>query len=98
MRCSEAESSCCIAYLLQVYLQTLLLRMDDLAKAKHREKQRFSKWAWTGQDSRSRQRDDVMLENRGFVDAIMEVIFTYDPFGETEISLEMWKKIGQVIK
>ena len=28
----------------------------------------------------------------------MEVIPTYDPYGETEISLEIWKKIGQVMK
>ena len=42
--------------------------------------------------------DDVMFKNQGFVDAVMEVIPTYDPFGETEISPEIWKKIGQVIK
>ena len=42
--------------------------------------------------------DDVMFKNQGFADAIMEVIPTYDPYGETEISLEIWKKIGQVMK
>ena len=42
--------------------------------------------------------DDVMFKNQGFVDAVMEVIPTYDPFGETEISPKIWKKIGQVIK
>ncbi len=42
--------------------------------------------------------DDVMFKNQGFVNAVMEVIPTYDPYGETEISLEIWKKIGQVIK
>ena len=39
-----------------------------------------------------------MFENKGFVDAIVEVIPTYDPFGETEISLEEWEKIGLNIK
>ena len=42
--------------------------------------------------------DDVMFKIQGFVNAVMEVIPTYDPYGETEISLEIWKKIGQVIK
>ena len=42
--------------------------------------------------------DDVMFKNQGFVDAVIEVIPTYDPFGETEITLEIWDKIGQVIK
>ena len=39
-----------------------------------------------------------MFKNQGFVDAVIEVIPTYDPFGETEITLEIWDKIGQVIK
>ena len=42
--------------------------------------------------------DDVMFKNQGFVDAVIDVIPTYDPFGETEITHEIWKKIGQVIK
>lgn len=31
---------------------------------------------------------DDYLYNNGFVDAIVEVIPTYDPFGETEISAD----------
>ena len=42
--------------------------------------------------------DAVMIENKGFEDAIMEVIPTYDPFGETEVSIEAWEKIGQIIR
>lgn len=41
--------------------------------------------------------DDVMFKNQGFVEAVKEVITTYDPYGETEISLETWEKIGQII-
>ncbi len=33
----------------------------------------------------------------GFVDAIVEVIPTYDPFGETEISIEEWNEIGKIV-
>ena len=39
--------------------------------------------------------DDFMFD--GFVDAIVEVIPTFDPFGETEISIEEWNEIGKII-
>ena len=39
--------------------------------------------------------DDFMFD--GFVDAIVEVVPTYDPFGETEISIEEWNEIGKII-
>lgn len=42
--------------------------------------------------------DDIMFENKGFVDAVIEVIPTYDEVGVTEVSFEAWKKIGQVIR
>lgn len=42
--------------------------------------------------------DDVLLEHAGFVNAIKEVIPTYDPYGETEISSEDWKKIGLIVQ
>lgn len=62
----------------------------------------FYKGKWDGKtfwkDDSLLLHDDVMFKNRGFVDAITEVIPTYDPFGVTEISFEMWKKIGQVMK
>lgn len=50
----------------------------------------FYKGKWDGntfwkEDSISLH-DNIMFENKGFVDAIMEVIPTYDPFGETEVS------------
>lgn len=61
----------------------------------------FYKGKWDGktfwkEDSLSLH-DNMMFENKGFVDAIIEVIPTYDPFAETEISADEWKKIGQVI-
>lgn len=37
--------------------------------------------------------DDVMTG--GFVEAIIEVVPTYDPFGKTEISVLEWQKIGK---
>lgn len=40
---------------------------------------------------------DDYLYNNGFVDAIYEIIPTYNPFGETEISIEEWKKISELI-
>ena len=40
--------------------------------------------------------DDYLYDN-GFVDAIYEIIPTYDPFGETEISVDEWKEIGKLI-
>jgi len=33
----------------------------------------------------------------GFVEAIIEVIPTYDPFGETEISVLEWNEIGKKV-
>lgn len=42
--------------------------------------------------------DDVMFKNQGFVDAVIDVIPTYDPFGETEITHEIWKKSGRLLK
>lgn len=39
--------------------------------------------------------DDLMFG--GFADAIAEVIPSYDPYGETEISQEDWKEIGRII-
>lgn len=62
----------------------------------------FYKGKWNGKtfwkDDSLLLHDDVMFKNQGFVDAVIEVIPTYDPFGETEISLETWENIGQVIK
>ena len=62
----------------------------------------FYKGKWDGktfwkEDSLSLH-DDIMFENQGFVDAIIEIIPTYDPFSETEISFETWEKIGQIIR
>ena len=41
--------------------------------------------------------DDILNDADGFVDAILEVVFCYDPFGETEITLDEWNKIGEII-
>lgn len=62
----------------------------------------FYKGKWDGstfwkEDSLSLH-DDIMIENKGFEDAIRAVIPTYDPCGETEVSFEEWKKIGRIIK
>ena len=38
--------------------------------------------------------DDIMFENKGFVDAIVKAVPTYAKYGVTEISLEEWEKIG----
>ena len=40
--------------------------------------------------------DDYLFDN-GFVDAIIDIIPTYDPFCETEITADEWKKIGNLI-
>ena len=40
--------------------------------------------------------DDYLYDN-GFVDAITEVVPNYDPFGETEISVDEWKEVGKLI-
>lgn len=42
--------------------------------------------------------DEVLFKNQGFIAAVKEVIPTYDPFGETEINLETWRKIEQIIQ
>ena len=41
--------------------------------------------------------DDILNDANGFVDAIIEVIPTYDCFGETRISIDDWYKIGEII-
>ena len=41
--------------------------------------------------------DDILNDADGFVDAILEVIPCYDPFGETEITLDEWNKIGEIV-
>ena len=62
----------------------------------------FYKGKWDGktfwkEDSISLH-DDILFKTPEFVDSIMEVVPTYDPFGETEISFEAWKKIGMIIR
>ena len=42
--------------------------------------------------------DDVMLEHRGFVEAIKKVVSHYDPYNETEINKDEWIEIGNVIQ
>ena len=42
--------------------------------------------------------DNILCKHPGFVDAIIEIVPDYDPFGETEISLEQWIAIGNAIK
>ena len=42
--------------------------------------------------------DDVIFKGEGFGEAIIKVIPTYDSCGETEVSVEQWKKIGEEIK
>jgi hypothetical protein len=59
----------------------------------------FYKGKWDGKtfwkaDSISLD-DDFLF--KGFIDAIVEVVPSYDPFGVTEISIDEWKKIGEVI-
>lgn len=61
----------------------------------------FYKGKWDGEtfwkeDSISIH-DDVLYENAGFEEAIYEVIPSYYPFGETEVSFDEWKKIGEII-
>ena len=41
--------------------------------------------------------DNVLYKIKGLEDALIETIPKYDPFGETEISAEEWKKIGKAI-
>ena len=40
---------------------------------------------------------DVLLDCKDFIDSILEIIPTFDPFGVTEISYDAWKKIGKII-
>lgn len=39
--------------------------------------------------------DDVLYKD--FVDAIMEIIPSYDPYNATKITISQWKKIGEII-
>lgn len=41
--------------------------------------------------------DDILVNSTGFVDAIIEVVPDYDCYGETKISIDEWKKIGEII-
>ena len=41
--------------------------------------------------------DDLMYDG-GFVEAIVCVIKEYDPFGETMISIEQWRRIGEIVQ
>lgn len=61
----------------------------------------FYKGKWDGEtfwkeDSIS-VHDNVLYENQGFVEAIIEVKHSFDAFGVTEISPGDWKNIGEVI-
>lgn len=62
----------------------------------------FYKGKWDGKsfwkDDSLSLHDDVMLQNQGFIDAVMEVIPTYASLGVTEITPEAWQRIGQIIK
>lgn len=62
----------------------------------------FYKGKWDGEsfwktDSILLQ-DDIVFQNEEFIDAILEVVPSYNPFGETEISNVEWKAIGQFIE
>ncbi|MBQ6795623.1 MAG: hypothetical protein IJO83_05705 [Clostridia bacterium] len=62
----------------------------------------FYKGKWDGKtfwksDSISLH-DNILYEHQGFTDAIMEIVPNYDPYGETEISIEQWRAIGKVVK
>lgn len=41
--------------------------------------------------------DDIMFENKGFIEALVQVVPTYDSCKETEISQEDWVKIGEIL-
>ena len=59
----------------------------------------FYKGRWDGKTfwkSDSISIDDNYMFD-GFVDAIIEVVPYYDPFGETEISVDQWNRIGKII-
>ena len=40
---------------------------------------------------------DIFLDCKDFVDSILKIIPTFDPFGVTEISYDAWEKIGKII-
>ena len=42
--------------------------------------------------------DDIVFQNEEFIDAILKVVPSYNPFGEIEISNVEWKAIGQFIE
>ena len=42
--------------------------------------------------------DDVLFTVSGFEEAIIEVIPTYAPFGETEVYPEQWREIGKIVQ
>ena len=42
--------------------------------------------------------DNILFAISGFEEAIIAVIPTYDPFGETEVYPEQWSKIGELTK
>ena len=41
--------------------------------------------------------DDVKFQIEGFTEALLEIIPSYDPFGETEITEEIWRQLGKII-
>ena len=41
--------------------------------------------------------DDIMYQAIGFVDTIVKIIPNYDCFGETEIFVDKWNRIGEII-
>lgn len=62
----------------------------------------FYRGKWDGEtfwrDDSLLLHDEVLFKHPGFAGAIKEVIPAYTPFGETEISFDDWKKIGQIIE
>ena len=42
--------------------------------------------------------DDVMFEQKGFVEAMKKVVPHYDPYKETEIKKDEWIKIGTIMQ
>ena len=59
----------------------------------------FYKGKWDGHTHW--KADSIMLDDdllcNGFVDAIIEIVPDYGPYGVTEISFGEWKEIGNVI-
>ena len=41
--------------------------------------------------------DDILFSMIGFVEALETAFPDYDPFGETEVSVEKWRQIGEII-